>query len=202
MAYALGFFAADGSLDINARGGYYFSFHCADKDIIYKIRSSLGSDHKITRRVDKRTSGTLYRMQIGSKEVCGDLLSLGMSQRKTDSMCLPNVPDKYIGDFIRGYFDGDGNVWVGEIHKERKRAMQHILTAFTSCSEQFLKELWDALKANGVRGGSLFGKQNAYRLQFAKRDSLLLANIMYDNLKSNLFLERKRKVFEKFKMRS
>lgn len=199
MAYVLGFFAADGSMDINNRGGYYFSFHGADKKIIFEIRESLSSNHKIAKRVRKKTGGVTYRMQIGSKEMCQDLINLGMNTSKTESLSLPNVPRKFTSHFIRGYFDGDGNVWTGKIHKDRNKSNLHILTAFTSCSKNFLDELWQVLKKKGINGGSLFQKDNAYRLQFGKHDSLLLANIMYDNLESDLFLKRKKRVFEKFK---
>lgn len=50
MAYVLGFFAADGGITINNRGGYYIDIHICDGNLLYKIRKVLESDHKISKR--------------------------------------------------------------------------------------------------------------------------------------------------------
>jgi len=53
MAYVLGYFAADGSMLKNGRGGHYIEFTTTDRIIFQKIRPTLGSNHKISiRRVN------------------------------------------------------------------------------------------------------------------------------------------------------
>ena len=199
MAYVLGFFMADGYIVVNTRGSEYFAIQIIDKNIIEKIKKNMDSEHKISKRTRKPNEQPIYRLQIGSKEMCEDLRKLGVEELKTKTMRLPNIPDKYIKDFVRGYFDGDGNVWIGLIHKKRKTNMLTIQTAFTSCSVDFLIDLRNKLSGINLGEGSLYKTQkNAYVLKYSVKNSVLLYNLMYDNLKNTLFLKRKKDVFEKY----
>ena len=148
----------------------------------------------------KESEKDLYRLQIGSIKMCDDLRNIGFNERKTESLAVPNIPKKYFNDFVRGYFDGDGHVWVGYIHKERKTKTLVINTGFTSCSKEFLEILNKKLKIFGVSKGAIRqGNGNSYRLTFSILSSLKLCNFMYNNLgSSKLFLERKKIRFEKF----
>jgi len=203
MSYVLGFFMADGSITINPRGSEYFAIQIIDKDILEKIKKIMKSEHKITKRIRKPTEQPIYRIQIGSKEMCEDLRKLGVKELKTKTMRLPNIPDKYFGDFVRGYFDGDGNVWVGQIHKDRKKCMFAIRTVFVSCSHNFLEDLKNRLHKFELNNGSFYGSNRAYRIQYSIKNSVLLYHLMYDNLKSDLFLSRKKNTFDKYlKMQS
>lgn len=66
MAYVLGFFTADGSMIKNKRGAHFIEFEITDKDLLFRIRDLLGSNHKITTR--DRNKSLSYRLQIGSKK--------------------------------------------------------------------------------------------------------------------------------------
>src|SRR3989344_6876590 len=96
MAYVLGFFAADGSMNHNKRSGYYIEFEITDKDLLTAIRSSLGSNHKITERKRIRNRVPSYRLQIGSKTLFSDLQKFGMTPHKSKTIRLPTVPAKYL----------------------------------------------------------------------------------------------------------
>lgn len=204
MAYVLGFFAADGYITVNKRGGQFWSIQIVDKDLLQKIKETVDSDHKISTmlRRDKIISKKIYkifRLQIGSKEMCNDLRKLGMRENKTKSLSVPDVPQKYFFDFVRGYFDGDGNVWKGLLHKERKTQTLTIFVMFTSCSLNFLTVLRLKIREFGIKGGSIYkAKGNYYRLLFSCLDSMKLFKFMYNKLDNELFLERKRIVFKKY----
>ena len=161
------------------------------------MRKSLNSNHKISKR--KSISGRNFCIQFGSKEMFHDLVDLGLKPNKTTRMNLPKIPQKYFRDFVRGYFDGDGSVWLGLIHKERKTTHLTIRVVFTSCSKEFLDalrlELSKLSKENGVISKGL---GNYYRLTYSIRGALKLYEIMYNKLQSTLFLERKKKIFEKY----
>src|SRR5690349_12583518 len=75
MAYILGFFAADGYITLNKRGGKFWCIQITDKKLLEEIRLTIGSNHKISIR---RNTGekSLYRLQIGSIEMCNDLYNL------------------------------------------------------------------------------------------------------------------------------
>lgn len=202
MAYILGFFAADGYITVNKRGAGFWSIQITDKDLIYKIRKCVGAEHKIGERIGKGNDKNLYRLQIGSKEMCEDLNKLGYRENKTKSLFVPNIPKKYFADFVRGYFDGDGNVWMGYIHKNRSEPDLVILCAFTSCSLDFLLTLKDKLRIAGLVGGSIIkNKKNYCRLSYSTKDALKLYDFMYNSIdlkNDGLFLKRKAKVFERF----
>jgi len=208
MAYVLGFFAADGNMVNGLRGNRYISFHSTDKSLLFAIRKVIDSEHKIA--VHKRPKSvrsenwkTAYQIQIGSKEMFGDLLKRGMKPNKTATLTFPKVPTKYLPDFVRGYFDGDGYVHYG-IYKRRDRkagSFQKILfSGFVTGSKHFFPMLHQYLKKEAdIRGGSLHFSNRAWRLSFSNFDSLRLYEYMYNDSANSLFLDRKKIVFERFK---
>ncbi len=197
MAYVLGFFAADGCMIKNNRGAHFIEFHITDKDLLVKIKKLLNSDNKISTRERNFKWKTGYRLQIGSKAMFKDLLSAGMTPRKSNIIKLPAVPKKYFNHFVRGYFDGDGNVFL---NRRTDRANRNFIlqSGFTSGSEKFLKGLHINLKKFArIRGGTLCYTSGAHRLSFSIEDSIRLYKFMY-NTKNGLFLLRKKKIFEKY----
>src|SRR3989344_9450685 len=108
MAYVLGFFAADGSMIKKNRGAHFIEFTITDRVVLEQIQQVTNSTHRIAERERGGNSKTGYRLQIGSKKWFGDLTRLGLMQNKSKKLPLPKAPQKYFGDFVRGYFDGDG----------------------------------------------------------------------------------------------
>lgn len=208
MAYILGFFAADGYMTLNKRGAHFWNIQIIDRELLEAIKKAIGAEHKISERIGEGNEKILYRLQIGSKEMFQDLQNLGFTQGKTYSMVVPNVPAKYFRDFVRGYFDGDGNVWSGRIHRDRPNDTLAICSSFVSCSGLFLAELRRRLRIFGLINGVLNkGKGNYYRLTYSIRSSMKLCDFMYNHpclvSGKDLFLQRKRVVFERYlKMRS
>ncbi len=202
MAYVLGFLYADGNIMKTKRNTHFISFYTADRDLLVSMAEIMELSHKISER--KSETGSVYRIKIGSKDMFDDLVKIGLTPNKSLRMELLLIPKQYEGDFVRGYFDGDGNVWVGHTNKTRKNPTFVMFVAFTSASSLFLQSLRGMLKSSGLEGGSNFKVKNANcgRLQYSTRDSLKIYKIMY-NTTSKLLLERKRLVFERFiKMRA
>lgn len=199
MAYVLGFFAADGYITINKRGGHFFCFQIKEKGVLVKFRKLLDSEHKIAER--NNSFGKTYRWQVGSKEMCQDLDNLGFGQQKTFRLVIPEMPFDCLPHFIRGYFDGDGNIWLGYKHKDRSKSLLALQVSFTSCSANFLENLQENLSVYGLGQGSLHSLKgkNARRLSYSTKDSLKLYNLMYSCYSVyGFFLSKKKKVFEKF----
>jgi intein-encoded DNA endonuclease-like protein len=200
MAYVLGFFTADGNMIENKRGARFISIEITDKDILEQIREAIGSNHKIGVRKRKPPENNTYRLQIGSKEMFGDLIKLGITPNKSKTIDLPIIPDEYFADFVRGYFDGDGNVAINNyIRKDRKNKISRTISSgFTSGSKNFLHNLHVKLKGIAkISGGTLNYGNGSYRLYFSVNDSWKLYKFMYND-KNNLFLERKKDKFEKY----
>lgn len=202
MTYVLGFFAADGYITVNKRGGQFWCIKITDKKLLESIRSVIGSNHKIGIRFGIGKEKTQYRLQIGSIEMCDDLRELGFSESKTKSLAVPHIPKKYFSSFVRGYFDGDGNVWSGFVHKEQKIPKSKLMVVFTSCSFVFLSQLQEKMMNFGIGKGSLYkSKRNYSRLQFSTKDALKIYDFMYNSeIKDlgSLYLKRKKQIFDKY----
>lgn len=197
MAYVLGFLYADGNITETSRDTYYTAVYSSDRSLISAIRKLLESNHTLSPRHSE--TGTWYRFQIGSKQLFTSLLARGLKPNKTARITLPNIPSVFFGDFVAGFFDGDGNVWSGSIHLQRLKPVPVLQVSFTSASIDFLEQLHRALQARGIAGGSLRPLKNKQcaRLTFGTHDALKLYRIMY-NRKRRPFLARKRMVFERY----
>ncbi len=191
MAYLLGFISADGTLIKNNRGAHFLEIEITDKELIFAIRKILNSDHKITSRRRNSRWKTAYRLQIGSKEIFNALIKLGITPHKSRRLQLPKIPSTYLGHFVRGYFDGDGYVWRGGYQRP-----DTLKVVFTSGSKQFLEKLAGILKKHLKIVGVLAYSSSAYQLSYSTNPSLFLYKFMYND--ANLFLDRKKRVFDQF----
>lgn len=199
MAYVLGFFTADGSMIKNKRGAHFIEFQITDKRLLYQIRELLESNHKITKRNRNVKWKKSYRLQIGSKVMFNDLIALGLMPAKSKIINFPTVPNKYLPHFIRGYFDGDGNILAGYFKKSDRKNKSFVLSVrFTSGSRKILISLMKRLHAIIDTKGSLFFAGRAWRLSYSINDSKKLFHFIYNNNKTEnlIFLERKYKIFQ------
>ncbi|MDP1688922.1 MAG: LAGLIDADG family homing endonuclease [bacterium] len=199
MAYVLGFFAADGNMIKNKRGAHFIEFTNTEKNILTKIKRIIKTDLKISERKKKMPGKTVYRIQVGSKEIYNDLIKLGMTPNKSRTIVLPKIPKKYFSHFLRGYFDGDGCVNVCSYYKTGRNMLSTVINCnFVSGSDKLLKAIKNSLTDFGiVKGGSLCFCNRGYRLAFSINDSFALYNFMYKN-SSDLFMPRKKLIFEKY----
>ena len=201
MAYVLGYFAADGSMIANRRGGYYIEFTSTDRILLEHVLTVVGGSQKISTRPCRSAKWkTQYRIQIGCRQWFDDLLALGFTPNKSLTLRFPNMPDSVFGGFVRGYFDGDGCVYFNELkYSDRTYKRWVLMTLFTSGSEAFLEDLHTRLRKCGVRKGTIVSKRGgALELKFSHHDSLALYQIMYNTAQVGvLFLPRKREKLEK-----
>lgn len=204
MAYVLGFMFADGYVYTNPRGSKYFCFCSTDKEIILKIKQALKSNHKVGVRSAKRSKyhkKDLYTLQIGNKETCETLnKKFGIVQNKNKVIKLPkNIPEKEFGHYVRGYFDGDGGVYFKQHWCKDRQSFRWVFRShFTSNNKKFLTSLHKKLlKSSRVKGGYIKNKNRSHELIISHHDSSALYNLMYNNISSELYLDRKYKTFQK-----
>lgn len=201
MAYALGFFAADGTLTYNRkRKNYYVEFASTDLEILRKIKKVFCSKHKIsTRKYTKPKWQEAYRIQIGSKKIFQDLVRRGFTSNKSLQMVFPTVSNFCLSHFVRGYFDGDGYCFFSHYkRKDRLSIAKVILSGFVSGSRIFLETLKQKLKERaGLVGGTLYYHSRGYRLVYSLRDSQKLYNFMYKDIDKIIYLKRKFLNFQK-----
>lgn len=149
-AYWLGFLYADGSIN-----RYYqneklksmtleLGLSYKDKEHLEKFKKSLDTNIPIFEKTN-RLKGKEYksvRIQLNNTKICYDLCDLGCTPSKTYDIKFPTydiVPKKFMRDFIRGFFDGDGCISISEMNGK-----PHIVTTITGV-EDMLKSISDFL---------------------------------------------------------
>lgn len=181
MAYILGLWYADGCI---YRGRLFdITLHKKDKYLLKQIAKELGYEGELYDYVDRQAA----RLNFSCKVIYDDIVRLGGTERKSLTVEFPQIPDEYLHDFIRGYFDGDGCV----MNLKNNR----LNSAFTCGNRKFLEDLLEILREKaGIQGGSF--DDSCCSLKFGKRDTIRLGEYIYkDN--PELFLLRKKVKFFK-----
>ena len=200
MAYLLGFIYADGSIYPSGRGSY-LSVTSTDRHIIYKIKKWLSSGHTISRTPSIWPNGKLrFGIRIGNKDLYNSLIKLGLYPNKAKTIGMPAIPNKFLKDFVRGYFDGDGCVHLYRSKGIRQKTILRKLSViFTSGSKKFLENLLRDLRKNmPLKQTKIYRSHRSFQLRLATRDSVEIFKFMYRNRNQDLFFVRKFKVFRRY----
>ena len=179
MAYILGLWFADGCI---YRGKIFdITLHNKDKYILKQVAKELEFEGSLYDYVDRQAA----RINFSCVVIYNDIVSLGGCENKSMVVDFPKVPNEFLPDFIRGYFDGDGSIM--QLKNNR------LNSAFTSGSKKFLDQLLEILrKEASIEGGSY--DPSSYTLRFGKKDTIRLGKYMYKN-NPELFLKRKKDKF-------
>ena len=199
MAYILGYVYADGSLeDASYLRGKYLRLTSCDRMVVEAIKKELGSKHRIVKLPATTKNGKeRYFLRIGDHSIYNDLINLGLTPRKSLNMQFPKcVPLKFMNDFIRGYFDGDGTFTL-----ERRKNRDVPLVVFTSGSKNFLRVLSGILTAQCNLGGArkVYESHRSYQLRYSARKAKEILKFIFSKIGENtLFLDRKYNLYKKF----
>lgn len=195
MAYVLGFMFADASVDKKSNK-IHVAVKQSDKEILEQIVVAMHSNYPVS--VFGRNHGfegeRLAHLQIYSATLKSDLMSLGVIPNKTYSMAFPVVPDGYLRDFVRGYFDGDGS--VSHYTQRDKPGFVGIRTFFICHEKNFLVILGDLIRDHIGNIPKIYPLENSWRLQYGAQESVSLYDWMYLNPAASMYLPRKRLRFE------
>ena len=208
MAYVLGYWYADGNvLDATkSTRGKYSSVTSTDRETVFNFKSLLDSRHKISEsfRAIHVNSRRQYTLRIGSRELYDSLLDKGLRPNKSLIMTFPKIPSRFLADFVRGYFDGDGCVHIEKSRGKNKQIiLKRLRTIFTSGSKKFLASLRIKLEKNtGLIDGLLTFSHRSFQLIYPTSESVKLFKFLYKNVGEPLFLKRKLLIFlDYFEMR-
>lgn len=185
MAYIVGFITADGNLQ-RTQKGYHIHIACDDIDIIEKIRICLQSATPIRKKL--RANGKIsYSLRFSDKDIFNDLLALGIFPRKSLTIKPPKIPKRYLWDYLRGFFDGDGCVHIFRTRYPSKLNMYFYTGSFYMA--QFLLQTILAY-LDGYKGKILKKRdKNAFVIHFGRRHSEVIFGYMYN--KATIFMDRK-----------
>ena len=178
-AYFLGFICADGS--IGDRNRLSITLNTKDIDILLKLKDFLNTTASVSQRIyfDKRNGTIIHTtsIQIYSKKILDDLSIFGINENKSNQLRLPKINENLIRHFLRGLFDGDGNI-----------SNQCSLISTYECLDDIILFL-NKFNINANKYREIINKEkNVYKIYFGK-DRIKLLKLLYDN--STIYLERK-----------
>ena len=197
-AYILGFICADGHIE---RDRLNITVSIKDRDILEKIRCAMHSNHPIKEvqrtnpyKKTNRETLILVELMIGSVELVKPLFDMGLTTNKTYTLnrdILKYIPKYLMRDFLRGYFDGDGNVLFGRRYNSGYKYNINICG-----NEDFLlKSFQTYFPSNNKLYKDLYSKQ-CYVWKISQRDKVKdFMYYLYYN--SSISLQRKYNEFRK-----
>jgi len=138
--YILGAFITDGCIYKNGIS-YVSQLSSKDDDWLNEIKNKLGTNLKI-----HKFKNHYYGIRIFDLNISKWFINHGCQPNKTYSVSLPEIPDQYLADFIRGCIDGDGSIGTYTYNNNVKRSCQII-----SASLPFLTAIQQKLKVKNIK---------------------------------------------------
>jgi len=205
MSYVLGYITADGCITVSKdrrRHPFSLNITSVEKKHLHRIRKVLESEHKVGRKPVGRLNAFAYQLVIRNPVITRDLMNLGVLPRKTYNLGPIKVPSKYFSDFVRGFFDGDGTVYIYKVNKTLQIKVGFVsssLSFIMGFNQQLCKNLNISTKSVHKKIDKRGVRMVIYDICFYVDDCEKLVKFMYGN-NSTLYLPRKRKVFERWKL--
>ena len=195
LAYCVGLIATDGCL---YNDGRHISFTSADLQLVRLFKKHLRLSNIVGHNKSGSTEKRCPHIQFGSVLFYDWLVGIGLTPHKSLTLGPLEIPKKYLLDFVRGCFDGDGTVYS---YMDPRWANSHMFyISFASGSELFTKWLRAILlDVIGIRG-HVSGTKSFFQLRYAKAESLVLITKMYYNLQIPCLQRKRRKILSILKV--
>lgn len=178
--YILGYWFADGCLTQDNK----INFSSKDKEHLEKIRTIIGSNHKISSNVQNGI--TYHALNFKNKKMCSFITSNGGTTRKSLTAKFPsNIPKRYIHHFIRGYFDGDGAIILNKNNLP--------VIVFSGTYEMLVAISGYFNTSCLIRRSRPKDMVNTYYLEYRSENAQKILSIIYNN--ATLSMKRKYKRF-------
>lgn len=192
MAYFLGFFCADGHLDIK-RNIIYFQLHKKDDYILQNFYNFFEYDGPLHYRKNSNN----VQFNIISKEIAQDMINFGLTNHKSQELkWIEQIPEQYISHFVRGYFDGDGHVGLAQGSNPNKKKIICKLVSTLPFIERLKKEFE---KIYGKEIGSIVDCNTYFELYYSGHQSALkFLEWIYIDSNENNRLKRKYDIYQNY----
>ena len=162
-AYILGLIYADGCNYRNEKNSSYrlsIDLHHQDTELLEKIKQEIKYSGPLT-----DTNKKMKSLRMTNKHLSDVMVSHGITPKKSLTLQFPTtnvVPDNLISHFIRGYFDGDGCIYIDKC-KSGHISIVSTMAFATECAHIINEQLGINLSIkscpphNGVTVNARFG---------------------------------------------
>jgi LAGLIDADG-like domain len=181
MAYILGFISADGSVN-KQKTSLSIELQMRDKEVLEFIRQQITPTAPI--KITKKKDREYCRLRINSVKLIQSLQKYNVVPNKTFTIRLDfDIPQQFIGDYVRGLFDGDG--WI----TCRRNTIEF---GICSTSKEFITELYNKVKIGRIRERSK-KIHPVYSLDAEANSAIAIRDIIYAS--GGFSLKRKKDIF-------
>lgn len=190
-AYWLGFLYADGCVQEKSTGQKLVSLAVKDKEVIDKFIKSLEGDF-VT-----KTYKDVHTIHLTSTMMFNSLVNHGCIPRKSLVLKFPNLPDSLVNHFMRGYFDGDGSVFVTHPRNHNKTNTVYKSIGIGICgTQEFLSEYNKYLGLNEAKKD----KRKEGNVWYLSTSGTNKARAFYEFIykDATIYLTRKKDKFENY----
>jgi len=191
-AYWLGFIMADGC-NINNK---ILRIDIKDKGHLEKLSSLIYPDGDKPIQERDLGFGPIYMFSCAVVKIVGNLNNYGIVPRKSNIANLPKLNKKVYRHFIRGLFDGDGNLYYSYSHKHspKYRGYQYSIVG----SYKLIKGVQELIKEQTNIDIKFYTMKNIFRiLKKGNKSIMTIMDWMYKD--STIHLDRKYKQYQEFK---
>lgn len=207
-AYWLGFLYADGCINRYYRNeklkamSLEIGLGKKDENHLYKFLKSIDSNVPVKSKTSKLNNKEYEssRVTVCNTKMCRDLIDLGCTPVKSLTLEYPSIdilPEEYAWHFIRGYIDGDGNIFYNNYKSNNENHKDTISFKLSVIGTmQMLKGIENFFLKNNIPINASYSEEGkAFSLHIHGIDNLKeLYNKIYKD--SNIYLERKYTYFK------
>ena len=192
LAYFVGLITSDGCLSSDGR---HINLTSKDYELVDMYAAYFGDRNRIGTKSRGEGPQRYFQVQLGNVQLYRWLVSIGLTPRKSLTLGSLNIPDNVFADYLRGQIDGDGNlmVYMDSIFPNSLRLYVRIYSG----SRKHLDWLQETIARLWSLRGFQTGRQRAFRLNYAKQESIALLNHLYYHAFVPCLL-RKRQIAERF----
>lgn len=206
-AYWLGFLYADGYISKD-KSLITLALSSKDREHLIKFANFLKTNSPIKDYKVKGNKGTLAKesynasaINIYSNIIKNDLITLGCVNKKSLILTFPKeklIPKEFIRHFIRGYFDGDGSVFISHEHHWRHQTLTDVIHWRFIGTLNMLENIKKQINIPiGVISKVKKASENTYELAYKRTKwAQTFYNYLYKD--STIYLDRKRQIFNLF----
>lgn len=190
-AYWLGFIAADGNLHASVKNKpinrIQINLKKDDKNHLEKFQRAIKSNYILNEKVVNNSS--VVQLKINCTKMCNDLIAKNITPKKSLIVTMPELPQHLVRHYIRGYFDGDGNIKNFYDKNNRHRYNFNIVGGI---------DMLEQIQQHIPCSTSIYKLKRVneiFSLETTKKNNIIIIyNYLYNN--ATIYLERKKDIFD------